>query len=199
MFYHYCQMTTPRKLFSGALMVGVAALVVGCGGDYDDPSTTPSTTPTNTPHNSPVNTQPVSRQSAEGQQSAMTQSSTVEQMDRGSQMSEDQWQEIQEYRFEQREQYIEGMEERIAQLHRDIDQLEVDLADSSESVRAAARPKLTSLRHESSELSDRLENARNAEASTWDEIQSGIADGYDATVDGIRSARQWTSEAIAPE
>ncbi len=105
---------------------------------------------------------------------------------------------LNDYTFEQREEFTGAMEVRLAELNREIDQLAMRIDASGESVRDDARPKLEELRAKSAALNEQLDEARGAEASGWSDLKSSISNGYAATKDGIREARQWTSEVIAP-
>ena len=125
-------------------------------------------------------------------------SSTTQQLEQTAQKSAAASQNMHDYTFEQKAEFTAAMESQLADLNRDLDQLALTINTASEARQAEARPKLEALRAESAKLTRQLDEVRYADPSTYDEIKAGMTSGYTATRDGIRSARQWTSDAIAP-
>jgi len=49
-----------------------------------------------------------------------------------------------------------------------------------------------------SKLNKKLEEAKSATESTWDDVKAGFKKGYSELKDGFQQARQWASDKIAP-
>ena len=107
-------------------------------------------------------------------------------------------QEMKDYTYAQKAEFVEKMQAQLAELNRDLDQLAAKIESSSDEVKAEAKPKLQALRDQAAQLNQQLDAARNATESTWDSVKSGFKKGYEATKDGFNQARQWVSDKIAP-
>ena len=107
-------------------------------------------------------------------------------------------QDMKDYTFAQKAEFVKAMQVQLDALNKDLDQLATKIDSSSDAVKAEAKPKLQALRDQSAQLSKQLDEARNATESTWDGVKSGFSKGYQATKDGFNSARQWVSDKIAP-
>ena len=107
-------------------------------------------------------------------------------------------QDMKDYTFAQKAEFVEKMQGQLEALNKDLDQLAAKIDSSSDAVKAEAKPKLQALRDQAARLNKQLDEAKNATESTWDSIKSGFSKGYEATKDGFNSARQWVSDKIAP-
>jgi DNA repair exonuclease SbcCD ATPase subunit len=107
-------------------------------------------------------------------------------------------QEMKDYTFAQKAEFVEKMQGQLAELNKDLDQLSAKIDSSSDTVKAEAKPKLQALRDQAAQLNKQLDEARNATESTWDSVKNGFKKAYEATKDGINQARQWVSDKIAP-
>ena len=105
---------------------------------------------------------------------------------------------MKDYAFAQKTEFVATMEKQLADLNRDMDQLAEKIEKSSETAKAEARPKLQALRDQAAKLNKKLDEARNATESTWDDVKSGFTKGYAEVKDGFNQARQWVSDKIAP-
>jgi ElaB/YqjD/DUF883 family membrane-anchored ribosome-binding protein len=90
------------------------------------------------------------------------------------------------------------MQGQLDALNKDLDQLSAKIDNSSDAVKAEAKPKLQALRDQVAQLNKQLDEARNATESTWDSVKSGFSKAYEATKDGFQQARQWVSDKVAP-
>ena len=79
-----------------------------------------------------------------------------------------------------------------------LDQLAAKIEKSSDTAKAEAKPKLDALRGQAAKLNKKLDEARNATESTWDDVKAGFKKGYAELKDGFNQARQWVSDKIAP-
>ena len=107
-------------------------------------------------------------------------------------------QDMKDYTFAQKTEFVEKMQGQLADLNKDLDQLAAKIESSSDAVKAEAKPKLQALRDQAAQLNKQLDDAKNATESTWDSVKSGFQKAYDATKDGFYQARQWVSDKIAP-
>jgi len=107
-------------------------------------------------------------------------------------------QDMKDYTYAQKAEFVEKMQGQLDNLNRDLDQLSAKIDSSSDAVKAEAKPKIQALRDQAAKLNTQLDDAKNATESTWGDVKSGFAKAYDATKDGFQQARQWVSDKIAP-
>ena len=96
-------------------------------------------------------------------------------------------QDMKDYTYAQKAEFVETMQAQLAALNRDLDQLS-----------AEAKPKLQVLRDQMAQLNKQLDEARNATESTWDSVKGGFKKAFEASKEGFQQARQWVSDKIAP-
>jgi ElaB/YqjD/DUF883 family membrane-anchored ribosome-binding protein len=107
-------------------------------------------------------------------------------------------QDMKDYTFAQKAEFVKQMQIQLDNLNKDLDQLAAKIESSSDAVKAEAKPKLQALRDQAAQLNKQLDDARNATESTWDSVKAGFQKAYGATKDGFNQARQWVSDKIAP-
>ena len=107
-------------------------------------------------------------------------------------------QDMKDYTFAQKDEFVKQMQIQLDALNKDLDQLAAKIEKSSDAVKAEAKPKLQALRDQAAQLNKQLDEARNATESTWDSVKGGFSKAYEATKDGFNQARQWVSDKIAP-
>jgi ElaB/YqjD/DUF883 family membrane-anchored ribosome-binding protein len=107
-------------------------------------------------------------------------------------------QDMKDYTFAQKAEFVKTMQIQLDALNKDLDQLAAKIESSSDAVKAEAKPKLQALRDQAAQLNKQLDEAKNATESTWDSVKAGCSKAYDATKDGFNQARQWVSDKIAP-
>ena len=107
-------------------------------------------------------------------------------------------QDMKDYTFAQKAEFVKTMQGQLDALNKDLDQLAAKIDSSSDAVKAEAKPKLQALRDQAAQLNKQLDYARNATESTWDSVKNGFQKAYEATKDGFNQARQWVSDKIAP-
>jgi chromosome segregation ATPase len=107
-------------------------------------------------------------------------------------------QDLQDYTFARKAEFVETMEVQLAALKQELDQLAAKIESSSDAVKADARPKLQALRYEVMQLDKHLDNARHATESTWDSVKATSQKAFDSLKDGFQQSRQWVSDKIAP-
>jgi len=124
--------------------------------------------------------------------------STSEQMDKVKTETTDAAQDMKNYTFAQKTEFVAKMQGQLDALNKDLDQLSAKIESSSDTVKAEAKPKLQALRDQSAQLTKQLDNARNATESTWDSVKADSQKAFDSAKDGFQQARQWVSDKIAP-
>ena len=107
-------------------------------------------------------------------------------------------QDMKDYTYAQKAEFVEKMQAQLTALNRDLDQLSAKVEKSSDAVKAEAKPKLQALRDQTAQLNKQLDEVKNATESTWDSVKGGFQKAYEASKDGFQQARQWVSDKIAP-
>jgi hypothetical protein len=107
-------------------------------------------------------------------------------------------QDMKDYTFAQKAEFVEKMQSQLTELNRDQDQLAAKVESSSDAVKAEAKPKLQALRDQTVQLNKQLDEVRNATDSTWESVKIGFKKAYESSKDGFQQARQWVSDKIAP-
>jgi chromosome segregation ATPase len=123
---------------------------------------------------------------------------TSQQMDTVKTETKQAAQDMKDYTFAQKAEFVAAMQVQLDNLNQDLDQLSAKIDSSSDAIKAEAKPKLQALRDQAAQLNKQLDEARNATDSTWDSVKGGFSKGYQATKDGFNQARQWVSDKIAP-
>lgn len=101
---------------------------------------------------------------------------------------------LEAYTYEQKTEFIASMEEELEDINRSIDELAARMASSSAEARAAATPRLDELRHQANLLHGRIDELKDATASTWDTVKATTRDAYDNLKQNFEDARQWMSD-----
>jgi hypothetical protein len=122
----------------------------------------------------------------------------TEQLEKAKAEAKEAAQDMKNYAFAQQAEFVQQMESQLNALNQDLDKLSVKIESSSDAVKAEAKPKLQALRDQASQLNKQLEDARNSTQSTWDTVKVKAEKAYDALANGVREARQWVSDKIAP-
>ena len=107
-------------------------------------------------------------------------------------------QDIKQYAYAQKAEFVADMQTRMAQIKGDLDQLSAKVEKSTDAVKAEAEPKVRALRDQMAGLSKQLDEARNSSESTWANVQARSKKAYDELKDKFRQARQWLSDKLAP-
>ena len=123
---------------------------------------------------------------------------TQQEFDKAKQETKTATQDMKDYTYAQKTEFVATMQSEITALNQDLDQLAAKIDKSSDAVKAEAKPKLQALRDQTAELNKQLDAAKNATESTWGSVQNGFVKAYDASKAGFQEARQWVSDKIAP-
>jgi len=123
---------------------------------------------------------------------------TSQQIDRAKTETAAAAQDMKDYTFAQKSEFVTKMQGQLDALNKDLDQLSAKIESSSDAIKADAKPKLKALREQSAELTKQLDNARSATESTWDSVKATSQKAFDSAKDGFQQARQWLSDKIQP-
>jgi chromosome segregation ATPase len=123
---------------------------------------------------------------------------TSQQLDKVKTETKADTQEMKDYAYAQRAEFVATMQGQLDALNKDIDALSAKIERSSDAVKADAKPKLQALRDEAAGLNKQLDEAKNATESTWDSVKAGTKKAYNGLKDDFQQARQWASDKIAP-
>jgi phage host-nuclease inhibitor protein Gam len=107
-------------------------------------------------------------------------------------------QDMKEYNFSEKDEFVRKMQIQMDDINRELDQLSMKIEKSDVATQTEDRPKLKALRDQMLVLNQQLEKAKTADATAWEDIKSGMKKGYADLKTGIVNARQWASEKIAP-
>ena len=123
---------------------------------------------------------------------------TAQQLDKVQAETKQAAQDMKDYTYAQKAEFVETMQTQLTALNRDLDQLTAKVEGSSDAVKAEAKPKLQALRDQTAQLNKQLDEVKNATESTWDSVKNGFKKAYESSKDGFQQARQWVSDKIAP-
>lgn len=127
-----------------------------------------------------------------------TTETTRQQLDKAQAATKDAAQQMQDYAFAQKTEFVAKMQTQLAELNRSLDELSATIKKSSDTVKAEATPKLAALREQATQLTKQLDKVTHATPSTWSSIKAESEKAYAALKDGLAQSRQWVSDKIAP-
>ena len=107
-------------------------------------------------------------------------------------------QDMKNYTFAQKDEFVKFMQGQLATLNQDLDKLAAKIDSSSDAVKAEAKPRLQALRDQAAALNGQLADAQNATETTWESVKAGSRKAYAALQNGFVESRQWLSDKIAP-
>ena len=140
-----------------------------------------------------VGCKPSTEQSGTG-----TREATAEQFDKVKKETKEAAQEMKDYAYAQRAEFVAKMQDQLDEINRDLDQLAAKIEKSSDAAKAEAKPRFEALREQTAKLTKQLDEAKNASESTWNDVKAGFNKGYSELKDRFQQARQWVSDKIAP-
>ncbi len=123
---------------------------------------------------------------------------TSQQLEKAQTEAKEAAQNMKDYAYAQKAEFVQQMQGRLAALNQDLDKLSARIDGASDAVKAEAKPKLQALRDQANELGKQLDNIKNANQSTWDSVKASANKAYDALTNGVYQARQWLSQKLAP-
>jgi adenine-specific DNA methylase len=123
---------------------------------------------------------------------------TSQQLDKVQAKTAEAAQDMKDYSYTQKDEFVAKMQGQLAEINKDLDQLAAKIEKSSDAAKAEAKPKLEALREQATKLNKQLDEAGSATESTWNDVKAGFKKGYGELKDSFQQARQWVSEKIAP-
>ena len=123
---------------------------------------------------------------------------TARQFDKVKAETKEAAQDMKDYAYAQKAEFVEKMHAQLAALNRDLDQLSAKIEKSSDAAKTEAKPKLQALRDQADKLNQQLDKAKNASESAWDDVKAGSKKAYAELADSFQQARQWVSDKLAP-
>ena len=123
---------------------------------------------------------------------------TAKQFDKVKTETKEAAQDMKDYTYAQKTEFVDKMQAEMAEINRDLDQLAGKIEKASDAAKAEAKPKLQALRDQADKLNQQLGKAKSATESTWDDVKAGTRKAYSELKDGFQQARQWVSDKIAP-
>ena len=123
---------------------------------------------------------------------------TSQQLDKVKTETKQAAQDMKDYTYAQKDEFVKQMQSQLTALNQDLDKLSAKVESSSDAVKAEAKPKLQALRDQAAQLNKQLDEVKNATESTWDSVKTGTKKAYAAVADSFQQARQWVSDKIAP-
>jgi cytochrome c556 len=125
-------------------------------------------------------------------------STTSEQLDQAQTKTSKAAQDMKNYSYAQKAQFVEKMQSELTALNAELDQLSAKIEKSSDAAKAEAKPKLQALRDQTAQMNKQFDEVKSATESTWDSVKEGFNKAYQSSKDGVQQARQWASNKIAP-
>ena len=132
------------------------------------------------------------------QSAAENREATAQQFDKVKKETKEAAQEMKDYAYAEKTEFVATMQGQLDEINRDLNQLAAKIEKSSDAAKAEAKPKLQALRDQAAKLNQQLDEVKNATESTWGDVKAGFKKGYSELKDGFNQARQWVSDKIAP-
>ena len=127
-----------------------------------------------------------------------TTDTTAQQLDKAQAATKDAANQIRDYTYEQKAEFVAAMQSQLADLNRSLDEISARIEKSGAAVQADAEPKLVALRGQATQLGKQLAKIADATPSTWSVIKADSEKAYAALKDGVAQSRQWISDKVAP-
>jgi chromosome segregation ATPase len=123
---------------------------------------------------------------------------TAKQLDKIDKEAKEAAQDMKDYAYAQKADFVAKMQGQLDEINRDLDVLAAKIEKSNAAAKVEAKPKIQALRDQATTLTKQLDAAKDATESAWGEVKTGFKKGYGELKDGFQKARQWASDTIAP-
>jgi chromosome segregation ATPase len=107
-------------------------------------------------------------------------------------------QDVMDYTYTEKEEFVKKERIVLAELNRDLDELTAQVEKSSDAVKAEAQPRIETLREQTARLNKQLDDASNTVESNWEKFKGDVRNARDASKEEFDDARQWLSDKISP-
>lgn len=123
---------------------------------------------------------------------------TSQQLDRVQTKTAEVGQNIKDYTFTEKDEFVKAGRTQLAELNRDLDELAARVEESSAAVKAEAQPRIETLRGQTAHLNKQLDEATNSTESSWDKFKAEVGKTQAVSKEEFNKARQWLSDKVAP-
>ena len=123
---------------------------------------------------------------------------TAQQLDKLQAKTAEAAQDMKDYSYTQKDEFVAKMQSQLAEINQDLDELAAKIEKSSNAAKAEAKPKFEALREQANQLGKRLDEVKTATASTWNDVKAGCKKCYGELKESFQQARLWASDKIAP-
>ena len=123
---------------------------------------------------------------------------TTKQMDKVAEDTKAAAQDMKDYAYAEKAEFIAKMRSQSAEIHKDLNQLAAKVEQAGDKAKAEAQPRLQTLREQTAKLDKQIDEAKDATESTWNDVKNGFKKGFNEVKEGFQQARQWVSDKIAP-
>jgi hypothetical protein len=123
---------------------------------------------------------------------------TSQQLDRVQEKTATATQDMVDYSYAQKDEFVAKMRAQLANLNRELDELAAKVERATTAVKADAQPRIQALRIQTARLNRQLDEAASATESGWDKFKAEVHKAHDESKQEFSRARQWLSEKIAP-
>src|ERR1017187_6120186 len=106
---------------------------------------------------------------------------TSQQLDKVQAETKQTAQDMKEYTYAQKAEFVTTMQAQLTALNQDLDQLSAKVEKASDAVKAEAKPKLQALRDQTAQLNKQLDDVKSASESTWDSVKGGFKKAYESS------------------
>ncbi len=105
---------------------------------------------------------------------------------------------VRDYSYAQKDQFVVDMNEELAAIQARLERLSNDVSTWRRDAKADAARNLESTHERWARAKLRLDAAKTADETTWDDVKSNFADAYESLEESVEDSRRWVSEEIAP-
>jgi outer membrane murein-binding lipoprotein Lpp len=107
-------------------------------------------------------------------------------------------QNIKDYTFSEKEEFVRSERKLLTELNRDLDELAAKVDKASAEVKAEAQPRIETLRGQTARLNKQLDDAASATESSWEKFKVEVRKTHTESKVEFDKARQWLSDKVAP-
>ena len=107
-------------------------------------------------------------------------------------------QNIKDYSYAEKDEFVKTERTQLTALNRDLDELAARVEKSTAAVKAEAQPRIETLRGQTARLNKHLDEASNATESSWAKFKDEVRKTHTESKEEFNKARQWLSDKIAP-
>jgi predicted nucleic acid-binding Zn-ribbon protein len=119
-----------------------------------------------------------------------------QQLDQAKQDTMQAVQDMKNYTYAQKEDFIKTMQAKLDELNVELAQLSAKIDHASDATKAAAQPKIDDLKAQVAALGVQLDQVKSSTESTWDQVKDSVQKGFDATKQAFTDAGTWIDKQV---